>query len=334
MSHASGKDDGFWRGRRVLITGCTGLVGAWTTRALVARGAHVVGLVRDRVAGSDLRRGGLIRKIDRVHGRLEDFQFLERVVNEHEIQTVFHLAAQAIVGTANRSPLATFEANIRGTYNRLEAARRSGLNPHVVLASSDKAYGVSKACADMLGRSYFESYGLPVCVTRCGNFFGGGDLNWNRLVPGAIRSLLAGEAPVLRSTGRELRDYFYVRDGAMAYIHLAERMAADETIHGRAFNFSANFRMNSLEMIGAICRQLGSRIEPRILGTATNEIPAQRVDSTLARERLGWAPRWTFDEALEETLAWYRAHLAGLESEASGVDEPEAATGRRLGRAA
>jgi len=215
MSHASGKDDGFWRGRRVLITGCTGLVGAWTTRALVARGAHVVGLVRDRVAGSDLRRGGLIRKIDRVHGRLEDFQFLERVVNEHEIQTVFHLAAQAIVGTANRSPLATFEANIRGTYNLLEAARRSGLNPHVVLASSDKAYGdqggeaydessplaathpydVSKACADMLGRSYFESYGLPVCVTRCGNFFGGGDLNWNRLVPGAIRSLLAGEAP-------------------------------------------------------------------------------------------------------------------------------------------
>jgi len=273
---------------------------------------------------------------------------------------VFHLAAQAIVGTANRSPLATFEANIRGTYNLLEAARRSGLNPHVVLASSDKAYGdqggeaydessplaathpydVSKACADMLGRSYFESYGLPVCVTRCGNFFGGGDLNWNRLVPGAIRSLLAGEAPVLRSTGRELRDYFYVRDGAMAYIHLAERMAADETIHGRAFNFSANFRMNSLEMIGAICRQLGSRIEPRILGTATNEIPAQRVDSTLARERLGWAPRWTFDEALEETLAWYQAHLAGLESEASeanqagGVDEPEAATGRRLGRAA
>lgn len=141
MSHASGKDNGFWRGRRVLITGCTGLVGAWTTRALVARGAHVVGLVRDRVAGSDLRRGGLIRKIDRVHGRLEDFQFLERVVNEHEIQTVFHLAAQAIVGTANRSPLATFEANIRGTYNLLEAARRSGLNPHVVLASSDKAYG-------------------------------------------------------------------------------------------------------------------------------------------------------------------------------------------------
>ena len=290
-----------------LVTGASGFVGSAVARALVARGAHVVGLVRDRVAGSDLRRGGLIRKIDRVHGRLEDFQFLERVVNEHEIQTGFHLAAQAIVGTANRSPLATFEANIRGTYNLLEAARRCGLNPHVVLASSDKAYGdqggeaydessplaathpydVSKACADMLGRSYFESYGLPVCVTRCGNFFGGGDLNWNRLVPGAIRSLLAGEAPVLRSTGRELRDYFYVRDGAMAYIHLAERMAADETIHGRAFNFSANFRMNSLEMIGAICRQLGSRIEPRILGTATNEIPAQRVDSTLARILLG-----------------------------------------------
>jgi CDP-glucose 4,6-dehydratase len=193
---------------------------------------------------------------------------------------------------------------------------------------------VSKACADMLGRSYFKSYGLPVCVTRCGNFFGGGDLNWNRLVPGAIRSLLAGEAPVLRSTGQELRDYFYVRDGAMAYIHLAERMAADDGIHGEAFNFSANFRMNSLEMIRAICKQLGSRIEPRILGTATNEIPSQRVNSTLAREKLGWAPRWTFDEALEETLAWYRAHLAGLENEAVNLDEPAIPAGSRLGRAA
>jgi CDP-glucose 4,6-dehydratase len=186
----------------------------------------------------------------------------------------------------------------------------------------------------MLGRSYFKSYGLPVCVTRCGNFFGGGDLNWNRLVPGAIRSLLAGEAPVLRSTGQELRDYFYVRDGAMAYIHLAERMAADDGIHGEAFNFSANFRMNSLEMIRAICKQLGSRIEPRILGTATNEIPSQRVNSTLAREKLGWAPRWTFDEALEETLAWYRAHLAGLENEAVNLDEPAIPAGSRLGRAA
>lgn len=190
----------------------------------------------------------------------------------------------------------------------------------------------------MLGRSYFESFGLPVCVTRCGNFFGGGDLNWNRLVPGSIRSLLAGEAPVLRSTGRELRDYFYVRDGAMAYIHLAERMAADDSIHGMAFNFSANFRMNSLEMINAIASQLGSRVEPRILGTATNEIPAQRVDSTLARERLGWAPRWTFEEALEETLAWYRAHLAGLENGAGVPDEPALPAGKRaagrLGRAA
>ena len=331
-------ETGFWRGRRVLVTGCTGLVGAWTTRALVARGAHVVGLVRDKVAGTDLQRGGLWRKIDRVHGRLENMALVERVVNEYEIQTIFHLAAQAIVGTAQRSPLATFEANIRGSYHLLEAARRSGLNPQVVLASSDKAYGdqagkaynesspllpthpydVSKACADMLGRAYFVSYGLPVCVTRCGNFFGGGDLNWNRLVPGAIRSMLAGEAPVLRSTGQEVRDYFYVRDGARAYLHLAERMAQDDGIWGDAFNFSAGFRLNSLQMLEALARQVGSRTQPRILASAFNEIPQQRVDSTLAREKLGWSPAWGLDEALLETLAWYRAHLAGLESSELG----------------
>jgi NAD(P)-dependent dehydrogenase (short-subunit alcohol dehydrogenase family) len=217
----------FWQGRRVLVTGCTGLVGAWTTRLLVSRGAHVVGLVRDRIPGSDLARSGLLRRIDRVHGSLEDLPLLERAVNEYEVQTIIHLAAQTIVGTANRSPMATFEANIRGTYHLLEAARRSGLNPDVVLASSDKAYGdqrggayneqtplrpehpydVSKACADMIGRAYAVTYGLPVCVTRCGNFFGGGDLNWNRIVPGTIKALLEDRPPVLRSTGAPVRDY-------------------------------------------------------------------------------------------------------------------------------
>lgn len=328
MSHASGKDNGFWGGRRVLITGCTGLVGAWTTRALVARGAHVVGLVRDRVAGSDLRRGGLIRKIDRVHGRLEDFQFLERVVNEHEIQTVFHLAAQAIVGTANRSPLATFEANIRGTYNLLEAARRSGLNPHVVLASSDKAYGdqggeaydessplaathpydVSKACADMLGRSYFESYGLPVCVTRCGNFFGGGDLNWNRLVPGTIRSILKGEAPLIRSDGTYIRDYFYVKDAVHAYLTLAERLL-EPGVAGSALNFSNEIQVDVLALVERIIQVMGSALRPTVLNEAAGEIRHQYLSAARARSVLGWSPLYQLDEALAETVAWYRAFL-------------------------
>src|SRR5437660_2273270 len=255
--------EGFWRDRRVLVTGCTGLVGAWTTRALLERGAHVVGLVRDAVCGSELVRGGLISRIDAVRGCIEDQPLLERVLAEYEVQTVFHLAAQTIVGIANRCPLSTFESNIKGTWCLLEAARRCGHRPDVIVASSDKAYGeqaelpyteetplsgrhpydVSKSCADLLALTYHHTYGLPVCVTRCGNFYGGGDLNWNRLVPGTIRSVLRGEAPVVRSDGTNVRDYFYVKDGACAYLHLAECLAChgcdsrDTEIAGQAFNF-------------------------------------------------------------------------------------------------
>ncbi|MFM7540912.1 MAG: GDP-mannose 4,6-dehydratase [Planctomycetota bacterium] len=330
-------ESAFWQGRRVLVTGCTGLVGAWTTRLLVARGAHVVGLVRDRVPGSDLARSGLLRRIDRVHGSLEDLPLLDRAVNEYEVQTIIHLAAQTIVGTANRSPMATFEANIRGTYHLLEAARRSGLNPDVVLASSDKAYGdqrggayneqtplrpehpydVSKACADMIGRAYAVTYGLPVCVTRCGNFFGGGDLNWNRIVPGTIKALLEDRPPVLRSTGTPVRDYFYAKDGAEAYLLLARRMAEDRSIHGEAFNFSANFRLSAIDMVERLSRLAGGRHAPRVLANAPNEIPHQEVDSSKAREVLGWKPRHGLDEALLETMAWYRAHLARAQADAA-----------------
>jgi len=323
--------DDFWRDRRILVTGCTGLVGAWTTRALVERGAHVVGLVRDQVCGSELTRSSLVASIDVVRGCVEDQSLLERVLAEYEVQTVFHLAAQTIVGIANRCPLSTFESNIKGTWCLLEAARRCGHRPDVVVASSDKAYGeqaelpytegtplagrhpyaVSKSCADLLALAYHHTYGLPVCVTRCGNFYGGGDLNWNRIVPGTIRSVLRGEAPVIRSDGTNVRDYFYVKDGARAYLHLAECMAARPEIAGQAFNFSADTPISVLDLVGRILRQMNTPLQPRVLGEARHEIRNQYLSSAKARQVLGWAPCYNLDESLRETIAWYEDFLGG-----------------------
>ena len=322
--------DGFWRDRRVLVTGCTGLVGAWTTRALLEHGAYVVGLVRDQVHGSELVRAGLDRRIDVVHGCVEDERQIERTLAEYEIQTVFHLAAQTIVGIANRSPLSTFETNIKGTWCLLEAARRCGRTPHVVVASSDKAYGeqtvlpytehaplegrhpydASKSCADILALTYHHTYRLPVCVTRCGNFYGGGDLNWNRLVPGTIRSVLRGEQPLIRSDGSFTRDYFYVKDGAAAYLHLAERMACESAVWGHAFNFSTEIRVTALDMVREILHAMGSDLTPKILGEASNEIRHQYLSAVKARTMLAWRPHYLLAEALAETVAWYRDFFA------------------------
>ncbi len=315
----------FWRDRRVFVTGCTGLVGAWTTRLLLERGAHVVGLVRDRVCGSELVRAGLQDRIDLVRSELESEPLLERALAEYEIQTVLHLGAQTIVGVANRSPLSTFEANIKGTWCLLEAARRCGYHPQVVVASSDKAYGeqptlpytedspllarhpydASKACADLLALTYAHTYGLPVCVTRCGNFYGGGDLNWNRIVPGTIRSVLRGEAPEIRSDGSYVRDYFYVKDGALAYLHLAEVMAQRPEVCGQAFNFSTELQVTVLEIVRLILRLMGSPLQPHVLGQAANEIKHQYLSAARARAVLGWSPRYGLEEALRETIAWY-----------------------------
>jgi CDP-glucose 4,6-dehydratase len=320
--------DGFWRDRRVLVTGCTGLVGAWTARALVERGAHVVGLIRDQAPGSELFRG-VAGRIDVVQGRVEDEPLLGRVIGEYEIQTVFHLAAQTVVGVANKSPLSTFEANIKGTWCVLEAARRCGRPPHVVVASSDKAYGAqkllpytedtpldgrhpydaSKSCADILSLTYHHTFQLPVCVTRCGNFYGGGDLNWNRLVPGTVRSVLRGERPLIRSDGTFTRDYFYVKDGAAAYLHLAECMARDPSVHGHAFNFSAETPQSVLEMTRRLLRLMNSPLEPRVLNEASNEIPHQFLSAQKARRMLRWAPAYRLDDALAETVQWYRDYF-------------------------
>lgn len=322
--------NGFWQDRRVFVTGCTGLVGSWTVRALHERGAHVVGLVRDQVAGSELARSGLLARIDIVHGCVEDQPLLERALAEYEIETVIHLAAQTIVGIANRSPLSTFETNIKGTWCLLEAARRSGYSPQVIVASSDKAYGeqpilpyteetalqgrhpydASKSCADTLALTYHHTYGLPVCVTRCGNFYGGGDLNWNRIVPGTIRSVIRGARPVLRSDGTSIRDYFYVKDGAAAYLHLAECMARRPEVLGEAFNFSTEIQVTALEIVERVLRLMNSALTPEIRGEASNEIKHQFLSAAKARQRLGWKPGYTLDESLRETIDWYRDFFA------------------------
>lgn len=321
----------FWRDRPVLVTGATGLVGSWLTKRLVAAHAEVVCLVRDWVPQSELVRGGTIERVKVVRGEVQDQALLERTLGEYEIATVFHLAAQTIVGVANQNPVGTFVSNIGGTWSVLEASRRSPGVKQIVVASSDKAYGdqpvlpydettplqgrhpydVSKSCADLIAASYAHSYKLPVCITRCGNFYGGGDLNWNRIVPGTIRAVLRGERPVLRSDGSFIRDYFYVEDGAAAYLHLAEKMAENPALAGEAFNFSNEIQLTVLELVGRILTVMGSDLRPDIQGTAKNEILHQYLSAEKARRMLDWKPAYTLDSALASTVTWYREYLAG-----------------------
>jgi CDP-glucose 4,6-dehydratase len=324
-------DHNFWVDRNVFVTGATGLLGSWLTARLLELGANVVVLIRDWVPESQLFRSQNLAQPNIVRGDLIDLETVERVLNEYEVETVFHAAAQTIVGTANRSPLSTFESNIRGTWTLLEAARRSSLIKQVIVASSDKAYGehehlpyhgdaplqgrnpydVSKSCADLISQSYFHSYGTPVCVTRCGNLFGGGDLNWNRLVPGTIRSVIRDSQPVIRSDGSFVRDYFYVEDAAQAYIQLAERMAEMPEIVGEAFNFSNEIQMNVIDLTRRILGLMGRNdLEPAILNQATNEIPHQYLSAEKARTTLGWQPHFSLDEGLKRTIGWYQSFFA------------------------
>lgn len=316
-----------WAGRRVFVTGATGIVGSWLVKRLLQMDASVVALVRDWDPQTELVRSGDIMRASVVNGRLEDYDTLERAINEHEIDTVFHLGAQPIVTTALRNPLPTFEANIRGSYNLLEACRvhRSLVN-RVVIASSDKAYGdaptlpytedmpangrhpydVSKSCTDLLALTYAHTYELPVTVARCGNIYGGGDLNWSRIVPGTIRSLHRGERPVIRSNGLFTRDYIYVEDVVDGYLRLAER-CADEGVRGEAFNFSPETRVTVLEITKVIQRLMRREdLEPVILDQARGEIRDQYLDATKAAQRLTWTARHSLDAGLSETIAWYR----------------------------
>jgi CDP-glucose 4,6-dehydratase len=321
----------FWQGRKVFVSGATGLLGSWMIEELLARGAQVTILMRDWVPESRAVTAGLLERCEVVRGELEDFAVVLRALNEHEVDTVLHLGAQAIVGTAARTPLSTFESNIRGTWTLLEAARQSSrLVRRVVVASSDKAYGahdqlpyteatplqgrfpydVSKACGDLIALSYFHSYGLPVAVTRCGNLFGGGDLNFNRLIPGTIRSGLRGEPPQIRSDGSFVRDYFFVRDAVAAYLQLAERLP-EPGIVGETFNFGSETPLSVLEVVARVLAALGRPdLKPVILNEAQQEIHRQYLDCAKARTRLGWGPTCSFDEGLVETIEWYRAWLA------------------------
>jgi len=318
----------FWRHRPVAVTGATGFLGAHLVDLLVGARAEVVVLVRDRVPVSPVSATWLGR-VSLVDGAVEDQAVCERLLGEYGVTTVFHLAAQTQVRVANRTPISTFESNIRGTWSLLEAARRSPTVEVVVTASSDKAYGdqpelpyteemsllavnpydVSKACADLLAHSYAATWGVPVAVTRCGNFFGPGDTNWDRLVPGTVRAVLEGRRPEIRSDGTPTRDYLYVVDGALAYLRLAEALAEDGSLAGQTFNFSNERPLSVLELTELIQRAAGTSLEPIVLGSASSEISDQWLSATKARKVLGWSPRYELDEALGLTVDWYRGFL-------------------------
>jgi CDP-glucose 4,6-dehydratase len=320
----------FWQDRPVLVTGGTGLVGGWLVRRLLEAGAEVVCLVRDWVPRCELVRSGLIERVRVVRGNLCDQVLMERTLGEYEIESVIHLAAQTIVGIANRNPISTFETNIQGTWTLLEACRRSPRVKQIVVASSDKAYGdqpnlpydentplqgqhpydVSKSCADLIAHTYAQTYDLPVIVTRCGNFYGGGDLNWNRIVPGTIRSVLRGQAPIIRSDGLFTRDYFYVEDGAAAYMLLVEHLAAHPGLAGEAFNFSNEKPITVLELVAHILRLMQSDLQPEVRSEAVNEIRHQYLSANKARRLLNWEPLFSLESALQLTINWYTDFFA------------------------
>ena len=320
----------FWEDKKVCVTGATGMVGSWLVKSLLAQKTSIVALVQDADPQSELYRSGDFRRITVVNGALEDFWTVERLINKHSPDTVFHLGAQTIVGTAHRFPLPTFEANIRGTYNLLETCRlHKNLVKRIVIASSDKAYGeqpnlpyteempldgrhpyeVSKSCGDLIAQSYYHTYGLNVAIARCGNIYGGGDLNWSRIVPDTIRSLLRGDGPIIRSNGKYIRDYIYVSDAVQAYMHLAERLD-DKRVKGQAFNFSTEHPLSVLEMVTTLQKMMdSSHLKPEIQDRAEGEIPNQSLSSEKARKILDWEPLFTLDKGLKETIKWYRGYF-------------------------
>jgi len=324
------RDTSFWQDRTTLVTGATGLLGGWLIKRLLNVGADIVCLLRDWVPQSELVRSSLIETVKVIRGDIREQELLERVLGEYEIEIVFHLAAQTIVGIANRNPLSTFSTNIGGTWALLEACRRSPKVRSIVIASSDKAYGeqdklpydettslqgrhpydVSKSCADLLAQSYYSTFKLPVAITRCGNFYGGGDLNWNRIVPGTIRSIIRGQQPLIRSDGKFVRDYFYIEDAAAAYTLLAEKVAENPKLHGEAFNFSNETPASVVEIVERITRLMDSSLKPVILNEASNEITEQYLSSSKAHRMLKWKPLVTLDEGLSRTISWYRDFLS------------------------
>lgn len=311
------------------MTGGTGFLGGWLVRALLRAGAEVVALVRDEVPQSMIEREGLLARIIRVHGCVGDLALLRRAMCEYSVDTVFHLAAQALVGVAKLDPVGTLDVNVRGAWNLLEAARQAGVR-QIVVASSDKAYGcaerlpnaesdplqgkypydVSKSCADLICGMYAATYSLPVAVLRCANLFGGGDLNFSRLIPGVVRSALFGEKFLIRSDGRFVRDFLYVRDAAAGYLLVAESLAANRSLTGEAFNLSLGVRITVLEVVRKALELMGrADLEPIVQNQASSEIREQYLAADKARRLLGWSPRYSLEEGLQETIDWYREYF-------------------------
>jgi CDP-glucose 4,6-dehydratase len=324
-------EETFWEGRGVLVTGATGHIGGWMVKRLLALGAEVVCLVRDWAPECQLIREGYLQRVKVVLGDLGDLDLLQRTLTEHEITTVMHLAAQSIVSTALKDPVGTYESNARGTWCLMEACRNSPRVKQVVVASTDKVYGesrelpyveemplraiyphdVSKACAEMIAQSYAKTYGLRVAMARLPNIYGGGDLNWSRIVPGTIRSILQGEKPVINSNGRFIRDYLYVEDAVMAQLGIAEKLAAMPEINGEAFNISSECYLSVVKLVGRIINQMGQTMKPKVLDQVKNEIPNQYLSAQKAREMLGWQAAFSLDEGLRRTIEWYKNYLKG-----------------------
>lgn len=320
----------FWQDRRTLVTGAGGLLGSWTVQRLLSLGADVVCILRDWAPQSELVRANAIEQVNVVRGDVCDQKLVERTLGEYEVETVFHLAAQTIVGIANRNPVSTFESNIQGTWSLLEACRRSPLVKQIIVASSDKAYGdhetlpydeatpfasrhpydVSKSCSDLIARSYAHTFDLPVVITRCGNFYGGGDLNWNRLVPGTIRSIIRKQRPIIRSDGKYVRDYLYVEDGVAANLLLAERLEREPELRGQAFNFSNESQVTVSELVSKILSVMESDLQPDIRNEVNNEIREQYLSAAKAKKVLGWSPQFDLDSGLVKTIEWYRKFLS------------------------
>jgi CDP-glucose 4,6-dehydratase len=324
-----------WKGRNVMVTGITGFLGTWIAKDLVERGANLIAFVRDEIPNMPLRTMDIYENLGAiVRGDIIDFGSVKRTLNEYEVDTCIHLAAQTIVGIAKRSPTTTFDVNIRGTWNVLEAARTSEMLKRLIIASTDKVYGepinlpikeehpllaaypydASKACVERLARTYFTTYGLPVSITRCCNIYGGGDLNFSRIIPGTIRSIIMNENPVIRSDGTPVRDFIYVKDASRAYMVLAENMHKKD-VKGETFNFGSNAPINMLDLVNKIIKISGhTDLKADVQGERKPdaEIDEQYLSSEKAGKFLSWEPKFDIDSGLKETIKWYEDYFSKI----------------------